>query len=389
MVALRLLPFDYAAKNLLRRPLRSLLGVLACALVAALLVAAAAFSRALSRGFSGMGREDVAILVSAASERDVMRSAISPAVAEIVAAEVQGVRSSEGVPHVSPEIHLAYDICLGDEPERHAALLRGVTSRAFLVHGAVTLLEGSTPGPGEVVAGRLAATRLGVADERLAVGATIRIEGRAYRVSGRFAAPGTALEGEIWAPLHELMGVARRDDISCVFVGLESPRAFTELEVFSRRRLDLELSSVRSSAYYADLAAYFGPLRRLVVAMCLLIAVAGLLTGASTLHTAVRERAGELATLRALGFGALALARSLLEEAATMAAAGGLLGLVLARLFLHGASVRISMSAVPLAVDGAAISAGFIGVLCLGAAAALPAVARALRLHVAAALRED
>ena len=43
------------------------------------------------------------------------------------------------------------------------------------------------------LAGRLAATRLGVPDERLAVGRTFILDGREWTISGRFEAPGTVM----------------------------------------------------------------------------------------------------------------------------------------------------------------------------------------------------
>ena len=144
-----------------------------------------------------------------------------------------------------------------------------------------------------------------------------------------------------------------------------------------------------STSYYGELAAYFGPLRLLAWSMAFLIGIAALLTGANTLNAAVQERARELATLRALGYRGAALAASLLQESLVLAAAGGLAGLLLARLALAGSSVRLAMSAFTLSVDSTAIAIGLGGALALGVLGTLPAAMRVMRQSVARALQGE
>jgi ABC-type antimicrobial peptide transport system permease subunit len=390
----RLLPFDYAVLNLARRPARTLLTGLSAALVALLLVATTAFVRGLERSYAATAEPDTAILLSVASLKDVVRSAVPLATADIVAADVKGVARVDGIAAVSPEIHMATYVRLGDAPAegapdpRYAAFVRGVTARAYLVHSKVTVAHGALPGDDEVMVGRLAAAKLGVDAARLDVGATIRFEGAAWRVSGVFAAPGTTFESEIWAPLHPLRGRVKRDDVSAVFVRVDSTDGFAELELFARRRLDLELLSMSSISYYRDLATYFAPIRTMAWGMAVLIGLAALLSGANTLNAAVQERGRELATLRALGYPARALVFALGQESLVLAAAGGLVGVALARLLVSGGSVRLAMSAFTLEVDPVCVLVGFAGVVFLGTAGIIPAALRAVRQPVAIALQE-
>jgi ABC-type antimicrobial peptide transport system permease subunit len=391
----RLLPFDYAVLNLARRPLRTVLTGLSSALVALLLVATAAFVRGLERSYEATAETDTAILLNAASQKDVVRSAVTLATADYVAADVKSVLKIGGVAAVSPEIHMGTYVELGAKADagangvRYAAFVRGVTSRAFLVHPAVTLIRGNLPRDDEVLVGRLAAAKLGVPEAALAPGSVVRFEGGAFTISGTFAAPGTTFEAEIWAPLHPLKGLVKRDDVSAVFVRVASPDGFSELELFAHRRLDLELLYMTSTSYYRELAAYFGPIRSLAWGMAVMIGLAALLSGANTLNAAVQERGRELATLRALGYPPRALVLALAQESLVLAAAGGLLGLALARLAVSGNSVRLAMSAFTLEVDPAAILTGLAGVLLLGIIGTVPAVTRALRLPVHIALKED
>lgn len=384
------LPLDYALRNLLRRRLRTILTGLACALVAGTLAANSAFVASLRSSFASAGRDDVAILLSKVAERDVARSTVAPAVEALVAADVKAVARPGGEPAVSGEIHLATHVVLERDPAREPrqAMVRGVGERAFFVHDAVTILEGRPPRTGEVIAGRLAAAKLGVPDAALAIGARVEFEGATYAVAGRFAAPGTTLESELWTPVRPLQAQTRRDDVSAVFVRLDSPDAVGDVELFARRRLDLELNCMRSSTYYRELAAYFGPIGHLAWMMALLIAGAVLATGANTLSTAVQDRMRELATLRAIGYTGPALVLSLLQEALLLAAGGGLFGLLLAWLLVDRAAFRIGMSAFALHLGAASLLAGMIGVLLLGAIGTLPAALRIARMPVASALKE-
>jgi len=390
----RSLPFDYAVRNLVRRPVRTLLTGASSALVAALFVATAAFVQGLSTSFSSAGRDDVAILLSRVSNSDVLRSTVPPSLAELVAAEIAGVARPGGVPAVSPEIHSGTNLRLGAKPAEGApdpsypAFVRGVTERAFLVHDALTLIEGHLPGPSEVLVGRIVPAQLGLDPARFALGETLRFEGGTFTIAGTFAAPGTTIESEIFAPLTDLRSLSRREDSSAVFVRLRSPADFGELELFARRRLDLELNAIPSALYYQELGAYFGPIRALAWVLALMMGGAALFGGANTLNAAVQDRVRELATLRAIGYRSRALAWSLLQESLVLAAAGGLAGLALARFALSGAAVRIAMGAFTLAVGPVAVLAGFGAALFLGLAATLPAAARVARLPVAVALKE-
>jgi putative ABC transport system permease protein len=129
-------------------------------------------------------------------------------------------------------------------------------------------------------------------------------------------------------------------------------------------------------------------MRLLAWALCAMIGAAAMFGGATTMLTAVADRTRELAALRAIGFPGRALAGSLLTEAAILAAAGGLLGLALAKLALGGGAVRIAMSAFALQVDAIPILAGGAGAVLLGLLGTLPAIVRLLRMPIAQALKE-
>lgn len=376
---MRHLPFDYAVRNLGRRPLRTALTIAASALVTALLVATAAFVRGLETTFAGAARDDVALLLSRASEGDIVRSAIPTTTATLA-------RGLPGVVAVSPEIHMGSTLRIDGAP--YPGFVRGITDTAWVVHDSVTLTAGVLPGPGEVIVGRLAGAQMGAPEGALGIGSTLEIEGQELVVAGHFEAPGTTLEAEVWTPIGPLRGMSQRDDDSVVFVALEDSD-LSELEYFVTSRQDLALIASSAADYYRTLTAYFAPIQGLAWALAAMIAAAALFSGANTLNASVQDRVRELAVLRAMGYSGAALARSLTEESVLLAAAGGLIGVALARVALAGTSFSLAMSAFALRLDAISITVGIAGVLLLGFLGVAPAAWRVMRMPVVAGLSES
>ena len=169
--------------------------------------------------------------------------------------------------------------------------------------------------------------------------------------------------------------------------GLTALRMAHELGM--QKRLDLEVTAIRSSVYYAELAAWFTPIQGLAWVLAAMIVAAAFFGAANTLNAAVQDRVRELATLRAVGYRGRALVIALAQEGVVLAALGGLVGLAVARLLVEGTAVQIAMGAFQLEVDAVAVLSAFGAVLFLGLLAVLPAALRVLRMPVALALKEN
>ncbi len=383
---MKLLPWEYPLRNIMRRPGRAILTAGCSALAAALIVGTVAFVRGLETSALRSAPKKTAILLSQSSQRDLVRSAIPASVGDLVAADVRGIALEGGVPCVSSEIHMGTKIKFSSTEGQ--GFLRGVTKRAFLVHEAVTLIEGKPSAPGEIIVGRLAADRLGLERGAIKVGSRLSFEDREFTVSGIFAAPGTTLESEIWVPLYELMGLTSRDDISAVFVRLESDEDMDYVDLFAKRRLDLELISIPASVYYAEMAAYFAPIKRIAWMMALMVGLAALFGGANIMNAAVQDRMRELATLRAVGYSGLALVIALLIESTLYAGLGAIVGLLIAKYSIAGGSISLAMQAFELEVGALAIVFGFLGTWLLALMGTIPSCWRASRCQISLALKE-
>jgi len=357
------IPIAYALRNLWRRRARTIATILGIGATTLLVVVMTAFSAGLDNASAKTARDDVVILLGTSAEVDLVRSVVTRGSAEAAAAAVPGVLSAGGVRAASVELHLATRS--GDR----IGLLRGVNPAAYLVHPQVSVIEGRDPrGPFELMVGRLAATRMGLPESDLAVGRTIRLENRDWKVSGRFAAPGTVMEAEMWTRLDDLMLATKREDVSCVAVRLEDPDAIDDVRLFAARRLDLEIAAVPEAELMRELERGLKPITALARWMALLVLAAGAFACANTMFAAVLARTRELATLRALGYSPFAVAISLVQEATLVAFLGGAFG-VFAALAIGHISLRFPMGAFTLDLDvqrralglGAAVVSGLLG----------------------------
>lgn len=387
---MKMLPIDYAVRNLGRSPVRLALSVGGAMLVVLLVLTAAAFVRGMQRSLQVSAGERNVILLGAGSEESVERSEIGAATPALLAAAVPGIRTRLGVAYISPEVHLMTHISrrAGEDAAKYPAVLRGVTPEAFLVHSRARIVQGALPEPGkdQVLAGSLAAARMGLPAEALRPGATLYFDGRPWTVSGTFEAPGTVLEAELWMPLPDLQIAARRDNLSCVIATLDEA-TFEDVQEFCMQRLDLELVAMRETAYYGKLADFFRPIEVVVWATAGLIALGGLFGGLNTMHAAFASRVRELATLQTLGYPRRAIVLSLVQESLLAALAGALLAIVLAMLLLDGVAVRFSMGVFGLNVDSGTLLAGLFAGAAVGGLGALPPAVACLRLPITSALK--
>jgi len=386
---MRLLPFEYASRNLGRSPLRLAISLIGSALVVVLATSAFAFVRGMDRSLAGSGSPGNVILLGAGSEESIERSEISPSVAGQAQASVFGIRSEAGQAFVSPEVHAALGVAVEADAEPVGqAVFRGVTPAAFRVHPQVRLVEGRVMNTGadEVIVGQLAATRLGIPDGRLAVGQTLWVDGRPLTIVGRYAAPNTVMNAEVWAPLTALQTLTRRESLSCVVLTLGDGE-FADVDVFVKSRVDLELAAIPETAYYDQLSAFYQPVKMMVWITAVLIGAGGLLGGLNTMYAAFASRVREVGTLQSLGFPRRAVVLSFVQESLLAGAAGAVLGAAACLLLLDGLAVRFSMGAFGLLLDGPTVGFGIAAGLLLGLFGSIPPTLRCIRMPIAEALK--
>ena len=381
-----LLPWEYAIRNLFRRRLRTALTFIGLTTVIVLVFLVVGFIRGLERSLSVSGDPRAAVILSLGMGGNLEYSSIPMRTSGLVPASVAGIEERFGQKYVSPELYLGTEVRVGSQ-EPSMGLVRGVTRSAVLVRRNLDVFEGDWPGPGQVLVGRLAAAKLGATTAEMAVGQSIRLEGRSWQISGIFSAGGSAFESEIWCRLDGLQQAMKRQDLSLVAVTLARESGFANLDLFCKERLDLELQTMRETAYYASLQKDYGPIRSLAWLVVVLLAGAGIFAGMNTMYGSVVGRTSELATLQTIGFVRRAVAVSLIQEGLLLAAAASLLAAVFALVFINGMAVRFTMGAFALRVDSVAILIGCGVSLLLGFLGALYPAVRALRMPIVEGLK--
>jgi putative ABC transport system permease protein len=381
-----MLPLSYALRNLFRDKSRLFQTVGGSALVVMLVMAAAALNDGMKQVLSASGSPRNVILLGAGSEESMQRSEVSAQLSGIAEASIRGVSKVMGRPAATPEIH--YMSALQTESGgKGQGLFRGVTPAALLVHPEVRLIEGAFPRAGEVMVGKLAWRKLGFSEGDLKIGKKVLLDRSEMMISGIFAAPGTVMESEIWTVIGDMRMLAQRETVSAVVLRMESPEDFSEVDLFAQQRLDLELTAMRESDYYAALGDFYKPIRIMTWLTAGLVAAGAIFGGLNTLYAAFASRIRELATLQAIGFGRLAIFFSLVQESLIACLAGTLLASAFALWLLDGITIPFSIGAFTIGITPGVAVMGLLTGILLGILGSIPPAIRCLMPALPKALR--
>ncbi len=385
-MSFRLLPWEYAIRNLFRRPLRTCLTLGGLTTVIVLVFVVVGFIRGLGQSLAISGNPQTALIFSLGMGENLEYSSIPMRTSDLIPASVEGIREHFGQKHVSPELYLGTQVNVGQR-EASMGLVRGVTRSALLVRGQVEIEKGDWPATGEVIMGRLAAAKLGANQVETSIGQFISFEGRKWKISGVFSAGGSAFESEAWCRLDELQQAMKRQDLSIVAVTLAPDGDFANLDLFCKERLDLELQTMQETQYYDSLQKDYGPVRWLAWLVVSLVSAAGIFAALNTMYGSVIGRIAELSTLQTIGFVRRAVIVSLLQEGLLLAATASLLAAWIALVFVNGAAVRFTMGAFVLRIDNMAVLIGCGVGLSLGFLGTIPPAIRALRMPIVDGLK--
>lgn len=369
------LPWSYCWRSLTRRRTRTLLTAAGIGLPVGVAILLLALVDGLTSSIRATGHP-LNVLVTSRGAETIEFSAVERGVAEQVAASAH-VATAADRPLASPEALFSAPL---EEPgaEGRQAVVRGVRPVALAVHDQVRLAEGRTPETaGEIMVGPLAATQLGLPPGRLAPGSRLRLLGEEWTIVGRFTAPGTAFESEVWMPLDAALLAGRRDELNAVVIRARDRAAAEELLFDLELRPDLRVTGRAETDYYAGHARAFEPIRQMVLAMSGMLLLGGVFIGANTVFAAMTGRVREIGVLRTLGYRRWQLGAGFLLESLLVALLGGVAGCGLATL-LNGASFRMPMGAFRCEVDPPLLLVGIAAALVIGFLGAIIPVARAL-----------
>ena len=379
-------------RSLHQRAASSAVAVVGIAGVVIVFVAVLSIAEGFRRTLVTAGSDDAAIVLRAGSDTE-LTSGLSLEETRIIA-DAPGVLRNKAGAVASAELLVLVDLNKKGLDTPANVPMRGVQPAAFSVRDEVKLVEGRMfePGRSEVIVGRAAAGQF----QGLEVGRTLRWGEAAWTVVGIFEANGNVAESELWADAGVVQPAYRRGtSFQAVYVKLESPGAFERFKDALTADPRLEIKVVRETEYYAQQSQQLSRLiRTLGYLIAILMGIGAVFGAINTMYTAVASRTREIATLRALGFGAGPVVLSVLTEAMALAFVGGTVGGLLAWAGFNGyqtATINwqtFTQIAFAFAVTPSLLVQGLTYALVMGFFGGLLPALRAARLPVVTALRE-
>ena len=357
--------------------------------VVAVMMSVAALTRGLSEAVLATGSADRAIVLRAGATGELSSTLLVDAVATIK--DAPGIaRAPDGGAAASAEFVTGVNLLRKEDGARSGISVRGVEPTFMAVRPEVSIVEGRafTPGLREVLVGR------GVYDEfrGVAIGDEIELRDSRWTVVGVFESDGDANESSLMADAATLKSAYQRTAVNSVTVRLASDAAFDELKTALTTNPTLSVSVERESDFYARQSAEAGDVFRIVgAAVAIFMGLGAIFAALNTMYSAVSARAREIATLRAIGFGAGGVVASVLAESLVLSLAGASFGAAISWLLFNGNTVTLGDSVSSLVfnmqVTPALLGLGVFLAVGVGLVGGLFPAVRAARLPVATALR--
>jgi len=365
--------------------------VIGIAGVVAVLVSVLAMSTGMLKTLTQAGAEDRVIVLRNGSASEMGSNLGRDAVRLI--ADAPGIkRDAEGRPLASVETLRLVNLFKQSDGSEVMVTLRGVGPQVLAVRPEMKIIEGRMfrPAVNEIIVGKAAKAQF----RNMNLGDQITTRGATWTVVGVFSSDGSSHESELIADAETVNGADQRSGFTSVIARLESPQAFQKFKDALSSNPALAVDVSRERDYYERQSETIGKVISVVAYVVGGIMAIGAIFGAlNTMYSAVSERLREIATLRALGFGATAMVISVLVEALLLAFIGGAIGAALAWLFFNGHVVGTTAGGVnghlifELTVSAQLITTGIVWACVIGLIGGLFPAVRAARLPVVEALR--
>ena len=370
----------------------SLVAIIGIAGVVVVFVAVLSIAQGFRAAMTTAGDPRTAIVMRAGT--DSALSSILMRDSTQVIKDAPGVARGAGGPVASAELFV-----IVNHPKRSTGSdanlpLRGVESAAFDVRPRLRLVEGRRfePGRNEIIVGRAAAGQY----TGLAVGSDVRWGENLWRVVGLFEADGSISESEVWCDARVLQGAYRRgDSFQSVLVQLEREDSLETFRSALAADPRLNVMVERETDYLADQSTVLQTIIRSIgFVIAGLMGIGAVFGAVNTMYNAVASRTREIATLRALGFGALSIVTSVLAESTVLALVGGAIGGLLAWAVFDGFQTStmnfqsFSQVAFAFRVTPSLLAQGLACAVIMGLLGGILPAIRAARLPIVNALRE-
>jgi putative ABC transport system permease protein len=331
------------------------------------------------------GSPDRAIIlpINARQEGD---GAVSRSEAEIIKDAPGIARDAKGRAIADPEITTFLIVRRRDTGGRGFIQLRSFGPEGLPLRPEFRIVAGRMyqPGKHEMVVGAEAPGQfVGVG-----LGDKITMPDGLWPVVGVFKTNDDLVQSQLVADSDTVMPVLRQTAYTSVTVGLTGPNALAMLTRAITTNPALTVTAERQSDYFNRRSAQFSDLNdALVYGVSLLLGLGALLAAVNILYSVVMARSCEIATMRALGFGAAPVALAVAAEGLLLALAGAVIGASLAYGLFNGVQGVSNNVAFHHTISPAMIALGLAWALSIGLLGGVLPALHAARLPIADGLR--
>ena len=370
-------------RSMTQRVWQSLVIVVGLAATVGVMLSMLSLSAGMREAYFHAGDPNRAIIVSKGAEQEG-QSAITRAMAPLITDAPGIAKDTDGKPLADRGLNMGVPVLRKDGSKGYTTM-RGLAEKGQGVRPELHIIQGRMfqRGKREMIAGVGAQLMF----QHMNVGDKVILPDGQWPIVGIFTT-GDLLEGQLLGDTETLLTAMHKANYNSVLVRLASRDSLDTLKKAINTNPALSVTIERHSDWYqrigSDSTFVLALLGYIVGAVMAIGALFGCL---NTMYSAVSTRVREIATLRALGFGAFSVAVSVIMEAVVLSVTGALIGAGIAWALYDGKQDAFGNAVFHLNVSASQFGLGIgwaIAVALLGGL--LPSI-RAARRPVVEALR--
>ncbi len=307
--------------------------------VVAVILSVFGLTRSLSDAVLATGSPDRAIVLRAGATGEFASALLVDAVATIK--DAPGIaRADDGTPAATADFVAAVNLLRREDGARAGLAVRGVDPAIMAVRPEIKIVDGRLfrPGLRELIVGRSALEEF----QNVAIGDEVALRDGRWTVVGVFESGRDANESSLMTDSATLLSAYQRTAVNSVTVRLTSEHAFEEFKAALTTNPTLSVSVERETEFYRRASQDANEIFGLVgMAVAVFMGLGAIFAALNTMYSAVSVRTREIATLRAIGFGAGGVIASVLAEALLLSLIGAAVGAAISWLLFNGNTVTL------------------------------------------------
>jgi len=370
-------------KSLGSRFWQSMVIVVGLAATIGVMLSMLSMSAGMRQAYLNAGDPNRAIVVTKGVEQEG-QSAITRAMAPMIAAAPGIAKGQDGKPLADRNLNMGVPV-LRKDGSKGFTTMRGLTETGQGVRPELKIVQGRMfqSGKREMIVGVGAQMMF----QHMEIGEKVILPDGEWPIVGVFTT-GDLLEGQLVGDTETLITSLHKTNYNTVLVRLASPDALDTFKKALTTNPALSVDVIRHSDWYARIASQSTfALALLGYIVGTVMAIGALFGCLNTMYSAVSTRGREIATLRALGYGAFPVAVSVILEAVVLSMTGALIGAAIAWALYDGKQDLFGNSVFHLSVSPAQIQLGVIWAVAVALLGGIFPSIRAARRPVVEALR--